>query len=58
MPYEYEDFIGRHALKNIRYVMIRDALELGILMRRADIFVGNQSSNFTIAEGLKVHRAL
>jgi len=58
MPYEYEDFIGRHALKNVRHVMVRDALELGILMRRADIFIGNQSSNFAIAEGLKVPRAL
>ena len=38
--------------------MVRDALEFGILMRRADIFIGNHSSNFAIADGLKVPRAL
>jgi hypothetical protein len=27
-------------------------------MQRAEIFIGNQSSNFAIAEGLKVPRAL
>ena len=58
MPYEYEDFMGRYGLKNVRHVKVRDALELAILMRRADLFIGNQSSNFAIAEGLKVPRAL
>jgi len=38
--------------------MVRDALEFGVLMRRADIFIGNHSSNFAIADGLKVPRAL
>jgi len=58
LPYEYDDFITRHALKNVRYVKVRDALELAVLMQRAEIFIGNQSSNFAIAEGLKVPRAL
>jgi len=58
LPYEYDDFINRHALKNVPYVKVRDALELAALMQRAEVFIGNQSSNFAIAEGLKVPRVL
>jgi len=58
LEYEYEDFIARYSLKNVRHIKVKNALELAILMCRAKIFVGNQSSNFAIAEGLKVPRAL
>jgi len=58
LEYEYEDFIARYSLKNVRHIKVKNALELAILMCRAKIFVGNQSSNFAIAEGLKVTRAL
>lgn len=58
MRYEYDDFINRHALKKVRYLMVENAFELASLMLRAKIFIGNQSSNFAIAEGLKVTRAL
>jgi hypothetical protein len=58
MPYEYEDFISRHALKRVRHVKVQNAFDLAVLMCRAKVFIGNQSSNFAIAEGLKVTRAL
>jgi len=58
MRYEYDDFITRHALKKVRYLMVQNAFELASLMLRTKIFIGNQSSNFAIAEGLKVTRAL
>jgi hypothetical protein len=58
MRYEYDDFITRHTLKKVRYLMVQSAFELASLMLRAKIFIGNQSSNFAIAEGLKVTRAL
>ena len=58
MPYEYDDFISRHALKRVRHVRVENAFDLAVLMRRAKVFIGNQSSNFAIAEGLKVTRAL
>lgn len=58
LDYEYEDFIARHSLKNVRHIKVKNALELAILMCRAKIYIGNQSSNFAIAEGLKVPRAL
>ena len=38
--------------------MVENAFELASLMLRAKIFIGNQSSNFAIAEGLNVTRAL
>ena len=58
LEYEYEDFIARHSLKNVRHIKVKNALDLAILMCRAKVFIGNQSSNFAIAEGLKVPRAL
>jgi hypothetical protein len=58
LDYEYQDFISRHALVKVRHIKVNNALELAILMSRAKIFIGNQSLNFAIAEGLKVPRAL
>lgn len=58
MQYEYDDFVARHQLKKIQHLKVRNALELAELMLQADIFIGNQSSNFGIAEGLKIPRAL
>jgi hypothetical protein len=58
LDYEYADFVTRHALSKVRYIKVNNALELATLMRRSKVFVGNQSSNFAIAEGLKIPRAL
>jgi len=58
LDYEYEDFTSRNFLRNVRHVKVNNALELAILMRQAKVYIGNQSSNFAIAEGLKVPRAL
>lgn len=58
LDYEYVDFINRHALKNVRHIKIQNSLELASLISRAKVYIGNQSSNFAIAEGLKAPRAL
>jgi hypothetical protein len=58
LDYEYEDFTKRYALVNVRHIKVNNAFELAILMSQVEVFIGNQSSNFAIAEGLKVPRAL
>ena len=58
LEYEYEDFIARYDLKNVRYIKVKNALQLADLMCRVKVYIGNQSSNFAIAEGLKIPRAL
>ena len=58
LEYQYEDFTARHNLKNVRHIKVKDALQLAHLMCRAKVYIGNQSSNFAIAEGLKIPRAL
>ena len=58
LDYEYTDFVTRHALSKVRHIKVNNALELASLMLRSKVFIGNQSSNFAIAEGLKIPRAL
>jgi hypothetical protein len=58
LEYEYKDFTARYNLKNVRHIKVKDALQLAHLMCRAKVYIGNQSSNFAIAEGLKIPRAL
>lgn len=54
---EYEFFIAEWDLK-MPYLEVNDFLELAIAINSCKLFVGNQSSAFQIAEGLKVNRAV
>lgn len=58
LKYEYEVFAERHGLSSLRHVEVSDALELARWMYDCRVYVGNQSVNFAIADGLKVPRAL
>jgi hypothetical protein len=58
LKYEYEDFIERHGLRSLHHVPVENALELAQHMYDCKVYVGNQSVNFAIADGLKVPRAL
>jgi hypothetical protein len=55
---EYEHFIKKHQLKKLDYIPTRSALEVAMHISNADLFLGNQSLGFAIAEGLKVTRAV
>ena len=58
LKYEYEDFIERHSLRSLRHIPVSDALEMARRMQDCRVYVGNQSVNFAIADGMKVPRAL
>ncbi|MEY4644255.1 MAG: hypothetical protein RLZZ596_1086 [Pseudomonadota bacterium] len=58
LKYEYEDFAQRRGLHSLQHVPVSDALELAQRMQDCRVYVGNQSVNFAIADGLKVTRAL
>lgn len=58
LRYEYEDFVERHKLSSLRHVPVENALELARVMLGCQVYVGNQSLNFAIADGLKIPRAL
>lgn len=58
LPFEYEDFVQRHGLKRVEHVPVANALELAKTMLTCRVYVGNQSVNFALADGLKVTRAL
>jgi hypothetical protein len=55
---EYEDFVKRQNLPQLRYQECRDALEFALIVASSAVFIGNQSFGFSVAEGLKVNRAL
>lgn len=58
LKYEYEDFIERHGLHSVQHVPVADALEMARRMQDCRVYVGNQSVNFAIADGMKIPRAL
>jgi len=58
LRYEYEDFVERHGLSSLRHVPVADALEMARQMQDCRVYVGNQSVNFAIADGMKITRAL
>lgn len=55
---EYEHFKEKNNLKKIPYIAINNALEMARIIGSANLYLGNQSFAFSIAEGLKVNRAL
>ena len=55
---EYEHFKTTNNLQNLIHANITNALEMANLIKSSRLFIGNQSFAFSIAEGLKVNRAL
>ena len=58
LPFEYQDFVRRYDLKRVEHVPVANALELVQKMLASRVYVGNQSVNFALADGLKITRAL
>jgi hypothetical protein len=55
---EFEFFIQKNNLKNLKKISTSNALEMAEVIRSSRFFLGNQSFAFAIAEGMKVNRAL
>jgi hypothetical protein len=58
LPEEYKSFISEFKLAHIEYIYLKDALHAADIINSCKCFIGNQSFFFSIAEGLKVARAL
>lgn len=58
LPSEYDDFTQRNQLSNVTHVPVSNALELARCIKSSRFFLGNQSLAFSIAEAMKVDRAL
>lgn len=56
LPDEVEDM--RKQLPSVRWVEVKDFLELARMIAGSRLFIGNQSFPFSLAEGLKVRRIL
>lgn len=56
LEYEYE--LMKDVIPNLNYIQTNNFLELANVISSAKLFIGNQSSPFSIAEGLKVNRLL
>jgi hypothetical protein len=54
---EYNDFILRYNVIPKR-VNVKDALHMATILNSVDLFIGNQSSTFALAEQMKIKRAL
>jgi len=57
LDHEYDNFCQKYYLKPER-IMIENALQMATLLNSCKLFIGNQSSTFAIAEGLKINRML
>lgn len=55
---EYEDFKKRNNLSKIQFVPTKTALDVAQLLSKTNVFIGNQSLGFAIAEGMKIPRAV
>jgi hypothetical protein len=53
LPFEFEDFLARHSLKPIPFYQPKNFLEAARIIRGSDLFIGNQSAPYAIAEGMK-----
>ena len=56
LPQEHADF--EHHFGKVRYIITHDMLEVAQAIAGSELFIGNQSSCMTIAEGLKHPRIL
>ena len=57
LEHEYENFCKIHYIKPER-IILENALQTATLLNSCKLFIGNQSSTFAIAEGLKIKRML
>lgn len=55
---EYDHFKKVNSLESLNHANVTNALEMATLIKSSRFFIGNQSFAFSIAEGLKVNRAL
>ena len=55
---EYQHFCEINKLKNLKRIKCADALQMASVIKSSKFFFGNQSFAFSIAESLKVNRAL
>lgn len=55
---EYEHFIKINDLKRCNYYGVENALQMARIIAGARLFLGNQSFAFSLAEAIKVNRAL
>ena len=55
---EYDFFKNRHGLDNLNFYKVKDALEMAQVIASAKFYFGNQTFGFSIAEALKIPRAL
>lgn len=53
LPYEYDFFKVKYNIENLVYISIKDYLELAWLIKKSKIFIGNCSSPYALAEGIK-----
>jgi hypothetical protein len=56
LPAEYEEM--KSAIPNLEYKPVKNYFELAAVIAGGKFFIGNQSSPFAVAEGLKVKRVL
>ena len=56
LKYEYDRFCENTMLKNVSYYPTQDLWEATRVIAGSQVFIGNQSCPFAIAEGLKVNR--
>lgn len=54
---EYNKFINEYKI-DIKYLKTKNALEFAEIIAGSNLFIGNQSIGYAIAEGLKVNRIL
>jgi len=55
---EYEHFIKINDLKRCKYYEVENAFQMARFIAGARLFLGNQSFGFSLAEAIKVNRAL
>ncbi len=58
LKYEYDDFVQRNNIKQVEYIPTNNAYEFALNLLSTKLFIGNQSLGFSIAEGLKIPRAV
>ena len=58
LPFEFEHFKKTHGLQKLKLFIAEDGGSLMDLLQSAQLLIGNQSFIFSLAEGLKVPRAL
>lgn len=53
LPHEYDIFVSKFNLTDVAYIPTKDYLEVAWLINKSQLFIGNCSSPYAIAEGMK-----